>query len=83
MHNCTQRCIELEGGYICDCNDGYTLNDDGKSCNGTVHKFCMYSICAALSNNPTLYYYLKSFIPVSGNYVIVLQTLSCTVPYIL
>ena len=35
LHNCTQRCIELEGGYICACDEGYELDKDGVSCKGT------------------------------------------------
>ena len=37
LHNCTQRCIELEGGYTCACNEGYELEDDRTSCIGLLH----------------------------------------------
>ena len=35
MHNCSQRCIELEGGFSCACDEGYQLEDDEVSCIGT------------------------------------------------
>ena len=31
---CEQRCIELEGGFRCDCNDAYRLRNDNESCEG-------------------------------------------------
>ena len=33
-HDCEHKCIELEGGYRCECNDGYRLQNDSKSCEG-------------------------------------------------
>lgn len=29
---CEQRCINTLGSYKCDCNPGYELNDDGRTC---------------------------------------------------
>ena len=33
-HNCSQLCIELDGGYRCGCYDGYELEKDGIACKG-------------------------------------------------
>ena len=34
-HNCSQLCIELDGGYECDCSEGYEVLDDEITCEGT------------------------------------------------
>lgn len=31
-HHCEQICISSPGSFTCDCNQGYQLNDDLKSC---------------------------------------------------
>lgn len=31
-HDCEQVCISAPGVYTCDCNKGYTLNEDEKTC---------------------------------------------------
>jgi hypothetical protein len=31
---CEQICINTNGSYDCQCNDGYTLNNDGLTCSG-------------------------------------------------
>ena len=33
---CAQVCTDLSVGYECSCNDGYTLDGDGVSCNGEL-----------------------------------------------
>ena len=33
---CAQVCSDLSVGYECSCNDGYTLDGDGVSCNGEL-----------------------------------------------
>ena len=33
-HNCSQLCVELDGGYECNCFNGYELGDDGITCEG-------------------------------------------------
>jgi hypothetical protein len=30
--NCNQVCINTDGGFSCDCNNGYILNSDGTTC---------------------------------------------------
>lgn len=36
---CQQLCANVPGSYSCTCNPGFTLNDDGRSCQGTVHSY--------------------------------------------
>jgi len=33
---CTQRCRNLQGSYVCTCEPGYQLGTDGKSCYRTL-----------------------------------------------
>ena len=33
-HNCSQICVEKEGGFSCACFDGFKLLDNGVSCQG-------------------------------------------------
>ena len=36
-HGCKQLCVNLRGGYKCDCDSGYRVNaDDRKSCDGNL-----------------------------------------------
>ncbi|XP_018426509.1 PREDICTED: cartilage matrix protein-like, partial [Nanorana parkeri] len=32
-HDCQQICVSTPGSYTCACRDGFTLNEDGKTCN--------------------------------------------------
>lgn len=32
--NCSQICTNTVGSFYCSCMDGYTLNANGKACNG-------------------------------------------------
>lgn len=34
--NCTQLCINTDGGFSCGCQDGYRLDADGISCTPMV-----------------------------------------------
>lgn len=35
LHNCEHICAyNTEGGFICTCNDGYVLSEDGHTCEG-------------------------------------------------
>ena len=38
---CAQVCTDLSVGYECSCNDGYTLDGDGVSCNGEQLCVCV------------------------------------------
>jgi len=31
---CDQKCNNTNGSFICLCNNGYVLDDNGRSCNG-------------------------------------------------
>lgn len=31
---CQQLCANVPGSYSCTCNPGFTLNEDGRSCQG-------------------------------------------------
>ena len=31
---CQHTCNNINGSFYCTCNDGYTLNPDGKNCTG-------------------------------------------------
>ena len=33
---CSQVCINQVGSYYCQCNNGYTLDDDGHGCTGMI-----------------------------------------------
>ena len=39
--NCSQICVEKEGGFSCACFDGFELLDNGASCQGTF----MFLLC--------------------------------------
>ena len=34
MHECSQVCVNTEGSYICQCQSGYRLSVDERSCDG-------------------------------------------------
>lgn len=36
---CAQNCNNTVGNYTCSCNEGYTLNRDGNTCDGTCELF--------------------------------------------
>ena len=33
---CQHTCTNNEGSFICGCNDGYELNEDGLNCDGKL-----------------------------------------------
>ena len=35
-NGCQQNCSNTEGSYTCSCNVGYTLDEDGYTCNGEI-----------------------------------------------
>ena len=41
--NCTQTCRNTVGSFTCGCNDGYLLEGDGTTCNGTYWEIIYYS----------------------------------------
>ena len=34
LGTCSQSCTNTDGSYTCNCTTGYTLNNDGQTCNG-------------------------------------------------
>ena len=34
VHQCDHTCINNIGSYACTCDSGYTLNNDGRTCDG-------------------------------------------------
>ena len=40
-HQCAQNCQNTIGSYICSCNDGYTLGDNGRDCIGIMYNLTM------------------------------------------
>ena len=42
--NCNQTCTNTEGSFTCECNDGYLLDSDGTTCNGTYCEIIQYSL---------------------------------------
>ena len=34
-NDCQQQCTNIQGGYNCSCSQGFTLNSDNKTCDGT------------------------------------------------
>ena len=34
--DCEQMCNNTVGSYTCSCNNGYSLNSDGRNCSGMV-----------------------------------------------
>ena len=33
-HNCSQICTNTPGSFICECNNGFLLDNDEATCNG-------------------------------------------------
>ena len=40
-HLCEHICTNTAGSYRCSCNSGYTLSNNGFSCNGRQELFCV------------------------------------------
>ena len=36
-NKCSQKCVNEEGTYHCECNTGYLLDQNGLNCNGKLH----------------------------------------------
>ena len=41
---CDHVCNNHIGGYDCDCTPGYSLDEDGRTCNGNVFAFITFHI---------------------------------------
>ena len=38
INRCQQKCVNTNGSYKCECNDGYKLRDDRKTCSELTRK---------------------------------------------
>lgn len=52
-HGCEHRCVNKIGGYECECNIGYSLRSDGKTCQSRN----LLSNCKIIKLFHTLYFY--------------------------
>ena len=43
-HNCSQLCVDTLESFICKCEPGHDLNDDGTTCNPSEYNTYYYSI---------------------------------------
>ena len=41
---CEQKCVNYVGSFSCNCETGYALNEDGKSCDGEIDKQSMQTL---------------------------------------
>jgi len=44
-HECDHNCTNNEGSFVCSCDDGYLLQGDGRSCEGTFTTSMHICIC--------------------------------------
>ena len=42
---CNHTCTNTAGSFQCSCNDGYELDDDGRTCNGVLY-MCTMNVVA-------------------------------------
>ena len=45
---CSQECSNTIGSFICSCVDGYTLDIDGRKCNGRIQEHNVINIIFSL-----------------------------------
>ncbi|KAK7093001.1 hypothetical protein V1264_008666 [Littorina saxatilis] len=51
MNNCTQRCVNTEGSFLCACNSGSRLATDGKTCDDINECAEKSSNCSQICTN--------------------------------
>ncbi|KAM9321662.1 cartilage matrix protein [Gastrophryne carolinensis] len=63
-HDCEQICVSTPGSYTCACRDGFTLNEDGKTCNscGASAIDLVFLIDGSKSVRPENFELVKQFI---------------------
>ncbi|XP_078349351.1 mucin-like protein [Oculina patagonica] len=68
LHNCQQECVNNPGSFICQCNPGFTLNDNGHSCDD-INECEPTSDCMHQCNNTDGSYscYCNEFFEVDPN----------------
>ena len=54
-HNCSQLCVELPGGFECNCSSGYKLQEDGVSCEGKEETSIQLRY---IRTSPQIFYYI-------------------------
>ena len=61
-HGCQHRCVnnDSEEGYRCECNEGFALGSDEKTCQGThavvnvilcLNMYVLYMICTCMNGD--------------------------------
>ena len=58
-NGCSQLCINAPGSYSCACQNGYSLNDDKESCDGTYDNTHHYHRQLVIVNNSLVVHYLS------------------------
>ncbi|XP_072562099.1 cartilage matrix protein [Paramormyrops kingsleyae] len=63
-HDCEQVCISVPGSYKCACNEGFTLMEDGRSCNAcsSAATDVVFMIDGSKSVRPENFELVKKFI---------------------
>nr|XP_033809624.1 cartilage matrix protein isoform X2 [Geotrypetes seraphini] len=63
-HNCEQICVSSPGSYSCACREGFTLNEDRKTCNacGSAATDLVFLIDGSKSVRPENFELVKKFI---------------------
>ncbi|XP_069081225.1 cartilage matrix protein [Pleurodeles waltl] len=63
-HDCQQICVSTPGSYTCACKEGFTLNEDGKTCNacGATATDLVFLIDGSKSVRPENFELVKKFI---------------------
>jgi len=59
---CDQNCTNTNGSFICSCDDGYTLDSDGRTCNGNLYIYIyihLHTLLFIASSLHTLFVYLN------------------------
>ena len=51
---CEHSCTNTDGSFQCSCNNGYLLDDDGRSCDGMFMYLVMENMCYSIWNIITI-----------------------------
>ena len=54
---CGHYCSNTNGSYVCSCMDGYTLSDNGHTCEGVICLLCSYMYMYIVSYVHSALYY--------------------------
>ena len=50
-NNCEQICVNIPTSFFCECRDGYSLNEDGRSCDGKTFFSNSWNFTVRLEEN--------------------------------